>query len=107
MLINEIRSLSIDSTYPVNFLLFDYKGGFADPAIINAYKRTRNLPIAFDLILSEYTALQPQKEKGKELQEIREAISGLQKGELIIKDALAMQLGMGRKFKKIKVRHLI
>lgn len=105
-MINEIRSLSIDSTYPVNFLLFDYKGEFAD-SIINAYKRTRNLPITFDLILSEYTALQPQKEKGKELQEIREAISGLQKGELVIKDALAMQLGMGRKFKKIKVRHLI
>jgi energy-coupling factor transporter ATP-binding protein EcfA2 len=330
VLINEIRSLSIDSTYPVNFLLFDYKGEFADPAnnawlgffevnrtaildpikaplpfspfkdftgrtqneinlystelanalcaidnarisanmsnrlseaIINAYKRTQNLPITFDLILKEYTVLQPDKEKdkddsiksvfkqlirnnlftpddridlvkdsyiikmdsfpkdgpvakaivyfivsklntiyerlpkqamdengvelrhftiideahymlgfdnkplrdliavgrnkglsiilatqnmdsyksdhfdfyanaqyplimkqqsindsvikdlfgvaGKELQEVREAISGLQKGELIIKDALAIQLGMGKKFKKIKVRHLI
>jgi hypothetical protein len=330
VLINEIRSLSIDSTYPVNFLLFDYKGEFADPAnnawlglfevnrtaildpikaplpfspfkdftgrtqneinlystelanalcaidnarisanmsnrlseaIINAYRRTKNLPITFDLILSEYTHLQPDKEKdkddsiksvfkqlirnnlftpddridlvkdsyiikmdsfpkdgpvakaivyfivsklntiyerlpkqamdengvelrhftiideahymlgfdnkplrdliavgrnkglsiilatqnmdsyksdhfdfyanaqyplimkqqsindsvikdlfgvaGKELQEVREAISGLQKGELIIKDALAIQLGMGKKFKKIRVRHLI
>ncbi len=44
---------------------------------------------------------------GEELQEVREAISGLQKGELIIEDALAIQLSMGRKFKKIMVRHLI
>lgn len=44
---------------------------------------------------------------GREFQEIKEAISGLQKGELIIKDALAIQLGIGKKFKKIKVRHLI
>jgi hypothetical protein len=32
VLINEIRSLSIDTSYPVNFLLFDYKGEFSDPA---------------------------------------------------------------------------
>ena len=32
VLINEIRSLTIDSSYPVNFLLFDYKGEFSDPA---------------------------------------------------------------------------
>lgn len=330
VLINEIRSLSVDSTYPVSFLLFDYKGEFSDPAnntwlglfevnrtaildpikaplpfspfkdftgrtqneinlystelanalcaidnarisanmsnrlseaIINAYKRSQNLPITFELILNEYTTLQPDKEKdkddsiksvfkqlirnnlftpddridlikdsyiikmdsfpkdgpvakaivyfivsklnsiyerlpkqaidengvelrhftiideahymlgfdnkplrdliavgrnkglsiilatqnmdsyksdhfdfyanaqyplimkqqsindgvikdlfgvaGKELQEIREAISGLQKGELIIKDTNAIQLGLGKKFKKIRVRHLI
>jgi hypothetical protein len=44
---------------------------------------------------------------GKELQEVREAIAGLQKGELIIKNPTAIALGMGKKFKKIKVRHLI
>ena len=44
---------------------------------------------------------------GKEFQEIKEAIAGLQKGELIIKNATAIALGMGKKFKKIRVRHLI
>ena len=29
-LINQIRSLSTDTAYPVNFLLFDYKGEFSD-----------------------------------------------------------------------------
>ena len=32
VLLNEIRTLSIESQYPVNFLLFDYKGEFSDPA---------------------------------------------------------------------------
>lgn len=31
VLLNEIRTLSIESPYPVNFLLFDYKGEFSDP----------------------------------------------------------------------------
>lgn len=31
VLINQIRSCSSDSHYPVNFLLFDYKGEFSDP----------------------------------------------------------------------------
>lgn len=44
---------------------------------------------------------------GKEFQEIKEAISGLQKGELIIKNVTASALGIGKKYKKIKVRHLI
>lgn len=44
---------------------------------------------------------------GKELQEVREAIGNLQKGELIIKNPTAVALGMGKKFKKIKVRHFI
>jgi len=38
---------------------------------------------------------------------IREAIAGLGKGELIIKDSNAIVLGIGKKYKKIKVRHLI
>ena len=135
VLINEIRSLSIESPYPVNFLLFDYKGEFSDSAnnawlnlfevdrsvlldpltaplpfspfknftgktqneinlystelanalcaidnarisanmsnrlseaIINAYKRTNNLPITFELILKEYTSLQPDKERDRD-----------------------------------------
>jgi len=135
VLINEIRSLSVESPYPVNFLLFDYKGEFSDPAnnarlnlfeadrsslldpltsplpfspfkdfsgrtqneinlystelanalcaidnariganmsnrlseaIINAYKRTNNLPITFELILKEYTLLQPDKEQDRD-----------------------------------------
>jgi len=44
---------------------------------------------------------------GKEFQEIKEAISGLQKGELIIKNPTAIALGMGKKYKKIRVSHLI
>lgn len=32
VLIHQLRTLSIDSAYPVNFLLFDYKGEFSDPA---------------------------------------------------------------------------
>ena len=44
---------------------------------------------------------------GRELQEIRTAIAGLQKGELIIKDANAFLLDLGKKFKKLKVTHLI
>ena len=35
------------------------------------------------------------------------ATSGLAKGELIIKDSMASTLGIGKKFKKIRVRHLI
>ncbi len=135
VLINGLRSLSVDSPYPVNFLLFDYKGEFSDPAnhawlgqfeidrtalldpitaplpfspfkdftgrtqneinlystelanallaidnatisanmgsrlseaIINAYKRTGNGPISFDIILQEYTLLQPTKDQSKD-----------------------------------------
>ncbi len=32
LLINQLRKLSTDSAYPVNFLLFDCKGEFSDPA---------------------------------------------------------------------------
>ena len=32
VLINQLRVLSVESPYPVNFLLFDYKGEFSDPA---------------------------------------------------------------------------
>lgn len=32
VLINQIRNASSDTHYPVNFLLFDYKGEFSDPA---------------------------------------------------------------------------
>ena len=39
---------------------------------------------------------------GKELQEIRTEIAGLQKGELIIKDQLAFALDLGKKYKKNK-----
>lgn len=135
VLLNEIRTLSIESPYPVNFLLFDYKGEFSDPAnnawlnlfevdrsaildpiisplpftpfkdftgkaqneinlystelatalcaidrasisanmsnrlseaIINAYKRTQNQPVTFDGIIKEYSALQPDKDKDKD-----------------------------------------
>ena len=135
VLINEIRSLSVDSHFPVNFLLFDYKGEFSDPAnndwlelfetnrgcildpikaplpfspfkdftgksqneinlystelanalcaidnarisanmsnrlseaIINAYKRTKNKPVRFEDILKEYIGLQPPKDADKD-----------------------------------------
>jgi len=135
VLLNEIRTLSIESPYPVNFLLFDYKGEFSDPAnnswlslfevdrsaildpivsplpfnpfkefiskaqneinlystelsnalcaidntkisanmnnrlseaIINAYKRTHNKAVTFDLILKEYTSAQPERDRDKD-----------------------------------------
>ncbi len=44
---------------------------------------------------------------GNEFHEIKEAISNLQKGELLLKDTTAALLGMGKKYKKIKVTHLI
>lgn len=44
---------------------------------------------------------------GVQLQELKQAISGLQKGELITKDAQAMAFGFGKHWKKIKVTHLI
>ena len=44
---------------------------------------------------------------GNDLVEIKQAIAGLQKGELIIKNNEAIILGFGKKFKKIMVRHLI
>lgn len=135
VLINEIRQRSIDSSYPVNFLLFDYKGEFSDPAnnswlslfetdrssilnpiasplpitpfkdftgktqneinlystelanaiiaidnarmsanmnnrlseaIINAYRSTLSKPVTFELILKEYTKLQPERDQDKD-----------------------------------------
>lgn len=44
---------------------------------------------------------------GSALQEIKQAISALQKGELITKDPTAMALGIGKHWQKIKVTHLI
>lgn len=135
VLLNEIRSLSIESAYPVNFLLFDYKGEFSDPAnnnwlnlfevdrsaildpivsplpfnpfkdfngktqneinlystelsnalcaidntrisanmnnrlseaIINAYKKSQNKAVTFDFILKEYTSAQPMRDRDKD-----------------------------------------
>ncbi|MDO5760657.1 MAG: DUF87 domain-containing protein, partial [Bacteroidota bacterium] len=47
VLINQIREISCDSAYPVNFLLFDYKGEFSDPANENwlSYFNTNNSAI--------------------------------------------------------------
>lgn len=39
-------------------------------------------------------------------EEIRQQISSLQKGELIIKNNEAVLLGIGKPYKKIKVSHL-
>lgn len=44
---------------------------------------------------------------GGALQEVKQAIAGLQKGELITKDAYNMALGIGKHWQKIKVSHLI
>ena len=44
---------------------------------------------------------------GKEFYDLKAAIAALQKGELIIKDSTASILGIGNKWKKIKVAHLI
>ncbi|MDX5423454.1 MAG: DUF87 domain-containing protein, partial [Hymenobacteraceae bacterium] len=44
---------------------------------------------------------------GGEFQEIKQAIAGLQKGEILLKNPTAIALGMGKKYKRIKVSHLI
>ncbi len=44
---------------------------------------------------------------GKELQDLRSDLIGLQKGELLLKNPDAIELGVGKKWKKIKVTHLI
>ena len=44
---------------------------------------------------------------GAALQDLKQAISSLQKGELITKDAANMVLGLGKHWQKIKVTHLI
>lgn len=44
---------------------------------------------------------------GNSLQDLKQAIAGLQKGELITKDAANMALGLGKHWQKIKVTHLI
>jgi hypothetical protein len=44
---------------------------------------------------------------GNEFQEIKEAISSLALGELIIKNPTAVTLGIGKKYKKIQTTHLI
>ena len=44
---------------------------------------------------------------GNSLGELKQAIAGLQKGELITKDAENMALGLGKHWQKIKVTHLI
>lgn len=135
VLLNEIRTLTIESSYPVNFLLFDYKGEFSDPAnngwlqlfetdrsaildpilaplpftpfkefigktqneinlystelatalcsidratisanmsnrlseaIINAYRKTSNSPVTFQIILDQYTQLQNDRDRDKD-----------------------------------------
>ena len=44
---------------------------------------------------------------GDALEDVRKAVSGLQLGEVILKNHEAAQLGIGKPYKKIKVRHLI
>lgn len=44
---------------------------------------------------------------GAALQDLKTAITNLQKGELITKDSMAAELGLGNHWKKIKVTHLI
>jgi hypothetical protein len=41
------------------------------------------------------------------LQDLKQAIAGLQKGELITRDSANMALGIGKPWQKIKVTHLI
>jgi hypothetical protein len=44
---------------------------------------------------------------GAEFNEIKEVISGLKLGEVIIKDSSAADLGLAKRYKKITIRHLI
>ena len=154
VILNEIRQLSIDSSYPVNFLLFDYKGEFSDPAnnswlnlfevdrdcildpivaplpfnpfkdfsgrtqneinlystelataicsidnarmsanmsnrlseaIINAYRKTQNRAVDFELILREYTFLQPDRDREKD-DSIKSVLKQLIRSNLFAKE---------------------
>jgi hypothetical protein len=44
---------------------------------------------------------------GSQLQDLKQAITNLQKGELITRDSSLAELGLGASWKKIKVTHLI
>jgi hypothetical protein len=44
---------------------------------------------------------------GSQLQDLKQAITNLQKGELITRDNSLAELGLGASWKKIKVTHLI
>ena len=44
---------------------------------------------------------------GNEFLEIKNEIGNLRKGEVILKNTTAAQLGIGKKYKKIKITHLI
>ena len=44
---------------------------------------------------------------GRDFREVKETIGNLQKGEVLLKNSTAVALGMGKRFKTIKVRHLI
>ena len=44
---------------------------------------------------------------GKDLNEIKQVIASLRKGELVMKDANAMAFGYGKHYSKVKVTHLI
>lgn len=108
-MIQQFRNLSTETPYPVNFLLFDYKGEFSDPANaswLNFFDVDRTCildPVQKPLPFTPFKDF-----SGKDFQEIKSEIAGLQKGELIIKDNTMAALGLGGKtYKKIKVTHLI
>jgi len=44
---------------------------------------------------------------GSELGEIKETIASLRKGELIVKDSMSISMGLGKKYKRFQVKHLI
>lgn len=44
---------------------------------------------------------------GRDFQELKEAVAALQKGELIIKNQTALQMGFGKRWKKILVNRLV
>jgi hypothetical protein len=44
---------------------------------------------------------------GNEFQEIKNEVGNLRKGEVILKNSTASKLGLGKKYKKIKVSHII
>ena len=74
---------------------FDFYANAQYPLIMK--QQTINNPVIKDL----YGA------NNKELSEIRSAIAGLNLGELIIKDSSAFELGIGKKYKKVRVSRVI
>lgn len=78
------------------------------PKLETLYNSIKGLEkVGFPLAEEKQAVTDELSVSGKEFYDLKAAIAALQKGELIIKDSTASILGIGNKWKKIKVAHLI